>query len=78
VKKVKSWHKVDQDIPVPIITIIVLICGGLLGLTGLVLGIVALFKKNSKKIFAVLAILGSVPVILLLIISFLSLFIFQA
>lgn len=77
-KKVKSWHKVDQDIPVPIITIIVLIFGGLLGLTGLVLGIVALFKKNSKKIFAILEILGTLPVILLLFINFLSLFIFTA
>jgi hypothetical protein len=63
------------NLPVPIFTIIVMVLGGILGLIGLVLGVVTLFGKGTKKI---LAILGSMLVILLLMFSILSLFIFTA
>ena len=66
------------NLPVPIFTIIVMVLGGILGLIGLVLGVVTSFRKGTKKILAILAILGSIVVILLLMVSFLSLFIFTA
>ena len=64
--------------PRPIFTIIVMVLGGILGLIGHVLGDVTLFRKGTKKILAILAILGSMLVILLLMFSILSLFIFTA
>jgi hypothetical protein len=55
-----------------------MVLGGILGLIGHVLGVVTLFRKGTKKILAILAILGSMLVILLLMFSILSLFIFTA
>jgi uncharacterized membrane protein len=52
-----------------------MILGGILGPIGLVVGVVTLFRKGTKKI---LATLGSIVVILLLMVSYLSLFIFTA
>jgi hypothetical protein len=66
------------NLPVPIFTIIVMVLGGILSLIGLVLGVVTLFRKGTKKILAIPAILGSMLVILLLMFSILSLFIFTA
>jgi len=60
------------------VMIIALVMGGLLGLTGLVLGIVTLLQKNKKKLFPILAILAFLLVVLLMGVSFLSIFVFTA
>jgi hypothetical protein len=53
-----------------------LILGGLLGLIAFILGVVRLFRMKQKMIFAILAILGSLLVVLLMFEVYSSNFIF--
>jgi hypothetical protein len=63
---------------IPAILIFVLCATLLLSLITLVLGIISLFQKRHKKLFAILAIVEWVVSVLLLIISFFTFFIFTS
>jgi multisubunit Na+/H+ antiporter MnhG subunit len=64
--------------PFPYIWLAACSSGGLLGMVSLLLGIAALFQKDQKKVFAVLAIVEAILVVLLMAVSFFTLFIFTS
>lgn len=63
---------------IPTILIYVLCSTSLLSLIALVLGVIPLFRKDRKKLFAILALVEWLIAVILIVISFFTFFIFTS
>jgi len=69
-------HFISWTINLPIVIIVVISSGCLLSLSAFILGVIALFQKNRKKVFAFLGIALSLVGFVLAVLCFFSYFLF--